>query len=48
MAATRLSVAGHQAGSCWVMQWNEPPPVRMAVDGRPMALRSGNRLCTAP
>ncbi len=26
---------GH-AGSCWVMQWKDPPPVRMARDGRPI------------
>jgi hypothetical protein len=31
-----LDLAGHQAGSCWEMQWKDPPPVRMAVDGRGM------------
>ncbi len=36
-------LAGHQAGSCWVMQWNEPPPDRMAFEGRPITSRSGNR-----
>src|SRR5690606_16290646 len=33
-------LTGHQAGSCWLMQWNEPPPDRMAVDGRGMISRS--------
>ena len=28
------------------MQWNEPPPVRMAVEGRPITSRSGNRPLT--
>ncbi len=35
--------AGHQAGSCWVMQWNDPPPVRIARAGRPITSRPGNR-----
>ena len=34
--------AGHQAGSCWVMQWKDPPPVRIAVEGNPTTARSGN------
>ena len=33
----------HQAGSCWLMQWNDPPPVRIARDDRPITGRSGNR-----
>ncbi len=43
-----MSVRRHQSGSCWVMQWNEPPPAsraRSPRDGRPMTLRSGNSRC---
>jgi len=32
----------HYAGSCWVMQWNEPPPVKMAFEDSPTTLRPGN------
>ena len=39
--------ARHQAGSCWVMQWNEPPPVNSALDGRPSTVRSGNSRLSA-
>ena len=35
------------AGTCWLMQWNEPPPVRSAVEGRAMTARSGNRVSSA-
>src|SRR5580658_7559603 len=34
--------ARHQAGSCWEMQWKEPPPVSSALDGKPITVRSGN------
>ena len=41
----------HQAGSCWVMQWNDPPPAspqpRRPVEGTPMTSRSGNTVCKA-
>ncbi len=37
----------HHAGSCCVMQWNEPPPdmpePSRPCEGRPMTLRVGNR-----
>src|SRR4051812_18579421 len=42
-----LDLAGHQAGSCWVMQWKDPPPVRIARDGRPITWRPGNRCSSA-
>src|SRR5579875_3279881 len=32
---------GSHSGSCCVMQWNEPPPVRRAREGRPITSRSG-------
>ena len=43
--------ARHHAGSCCVMQWNEPPPASPAPsnprDGTPTTLRSGNTACSA-
>src|SRR5690606_33680349 len=33
-------LTGHHAGSCWLMQWKEPPPDRVAIDGRGMISRS--------
>ena len=36
---------GH-AGTCWVMQWKLPPPVRMWSARRPIATRSGNSAWT--
>ena len=42
---------GHHMGSCWVMQWNEPPPASPAPsrprDGTPITFRSGNTACNA-
>src|SRR5690349_11754162 len=32
---------GH-SGTCWLMQWKLPPPVRMWSARRPTATRSGN------
>ena len=36
--------AGH-AGTCWLMQWKLPPPVRIWSARSPTATRSGNRAC---
>ena len=37
----------HSEGTCWLMQWNEPPPVRICPDGRPTVSRSGNSFAIA-
>ena len=40
--------AGHlYAGSCWLMQWKEPPPVRTAFDGDRTISRSGKTVARA-
>ena len=33
-----------QAGSCWLMQWNEPRPQIKSVESIPMTRRRGNTL----
>src|SRR5205814_3968059 len=33
-----------QAGSCWLMQWNEPRPQIKSVESMPMTRRRGNTL----
>ena len=42
---------GHYRGSCWVMQWNEPPPAMPQPssprEGTPTTLRPGNTACSA-
>ena len=39
--------AGHQAGSCWLMQWKLPPPVSRAREDSPITSRSGNMAARA-
>src|SRR5690606_12140633 len=40
-------LTGHHAGSCWLMQWKEPPPDRVAIDGKGMISRSGKTVARA-
>ena len=39
--------ARHQAGSCWLMQWKEPPPLIRAVEERPITSRPGKTVARA-